>query len=61
MCVSKTNVFIDSLLAMVQVPGFDKSESPLLFVHSDVVGLARALTSTLFWRFTKKKEKVKCA
>lgn len=56
MCVSKADVFEDSLLAEAKVPGLDQQDSFYILVE-DVVGLAHTVRTRLVWR---KKKKIKC-
>lgn len=57
MCVSKADVFEDSLIAEAQVPGLGQQVIRGFYVLAEeVVGLALTLRTRLVWR----KKKIKC-
>lgn len=59
MCVSKADVFEDSLLAEANVPGLDQQDTRGFYILvEDVVGLAHTVRTRLVWR-KKKSNAVK--
>lgn len=60
MCVSKADVFEDSLLAEAQVLGLDQPVTRGFYILAeDVVGLAHTVRTRLVWRRKKKSNAVK--